>query len=157
MTVQIGIFVLYIMLVLRKTYAQAQTVIKNFSEKHSGVSQKRKLGFHFERISNANLDLLSNLTTNKEVYHHYCLPKCSDSKLKRFSEPSKKGKSKMLKMQEGRKLDLFCFWYSKKDFDPNLVPAVIYRATKLTTKSHHVKNLTAKWIEMATKLNHEAF
>ena len=55
------------------------------------------------------------------------------------------------------KLDLFCCWCSKKDVDPNLVPAVIYRATKLTTKSHHMKNLTAKWIEMATKLNHEAF
>ena len=30
-----------------------------------------------------------------------------------------------------------------------------YQATKLTTKSNHLKDLTAKWIEIATKLNHE--
>ena len=29
------------------------------------------------------------------------------------------------------------------------------QATKITTKLNHVKDLTAKWIEMATKLNHE--
>ena len=28
-------------------------------------------------------------------------------------------------------------------------------ATKLTTKLNHLKNLTAKWIEIATKLNHQ--
>ena len=29
-------------------------------------------------------------------------------------------------------------------------------ATKLTTKSNHVKDLAAKWIKLATKLNEEA-
>ena len=53
------------------------------------------------------------------------------------------------------RFDLFCCWCSKKDVDANLVPAGTYQATKLTTKLNHVKDLTAKWIEMATKLNHE--
>ena len=35
----------------------------------------------------------------------------------------------------------------------NLVPAGKYLATKLTTKSNHVKHLPAKWIQMATKLS----
>ena len=43
-----------------------KTSAKNILEFHN----KRKLGFHFERISNRNLDLLSILTTNKAVYHH---------------------------------------------------------------------------------------
>ena len=48
-----------------------------------------------------------------------------------------------------------CCWSSKEDVDVNLEPAGTYQATKLTTKSNHVKDLTAKCIEMATKLNHE--
>ena len=53
------------------------------------------------------------------------------------------------------RFDLFCCWCSKKGVDANLVPAGIYQATKLTTKLNHMKDLTAKWIEMVTKLNHE--
>ena len=52
--------------------------------------KKGKLGFHFEGICNANLELLSVLTTNELVYHNNCFLKYSDSKLKRFNEPSKK-------------------------------------------------------------------
>ena len=43
-----------------------------------------------------------------------------------------------------------------KDINANLDPAGTYQVTKLTTKLGHVRDLTAKWIEMATKLNHEA-
>ena len=66
-----------------------KTLAKNIPEFH----KKRKLGFYVERISNANSDLLSVLTTNKAVYHHNCFLKYSDSKLKRFNDPSKKRKS----------------------------------------------------------------
>ena len=31
-----------------------------------------------------------------------------------------------------------------------------YQATKLTTKSDHVQNLTSNWTEMTTKLDHKA-
>ena len=40
-----------------------KTLAKNIPEFH----KKGKLGFHFERICNANSDLLSVLTTNKAV------------------------------------------------------------------------------------------
>ena len=53
------------------------------------------------------------------------------------------------------RFNLFCCWCSKKDFDTNLDPAGTYQATKLTTKSNHVKDLTAKRREMVTKLNHK--
>ena len=62
--------------------------------------KKRKLGFHLERIYNANSDLLSVLTINKAVYHHNCFSKCSDSTLKRFNEPSKSGNLQKIKMEE---------------------------------------------------------
>ena len=45
-----------------------KTLAKNNPEFH----KKGKLGF------NANLDLLSVLTTNKVVYHHNCFAKFSD-------------------------------------------------------------------------------
>ena len=97
-----------------------KTLAKNIPE----FQKKGKLGFHFKRISSANSDLLSIVTTNKAVYHHNY-----------FSN---------------------CCWCSKKDIDANLVPAWTYRAIKLTTKSDHVKDLTAAWTEIATKLNHKA-
>ena len=86
-------------------------------------------------------------------------------KLKRFNEPSKKRKptedknarkSTCLSVESGERFDLFCLWCSEKDVDANLVPAGTYRAAKLTTKPDHVKDLNAKWIAIATKLNHEA-
>ena len=138
-----------------------KTSAKNILEFH----KKEKLGFHFEIISNRNSDLLSILTTNKVVYHHNCFSKYTDSKLKHFKEPSKKQKStedengrklKRLSAESREKFDLFCCWCSKKNVDDNLVPAWTYRARKLTTKLDHLKELTAKWIEMATKLNREA-
>ena len=137
-----------------------KTLAKNIPEFH----KKGKLGFHFERICNANSDLLSVLTTNKAVYHHNCFSKYSDSKLKRLNEPSKKRKctedakerkSTRLSAESRERLNLFCCWCSKKDVDANFVPPGTYQATKLTTKSNHVKDLTAKWIEMAIKLNHK--
>ena len=57
-----------------------KTFAKNIPEFH----KKGKLGFHLERISNANSDLLLILTKNKAV----CFSKYSDSKLKRFYEAS---------------------------------------------------------------------
>ena len=60
-----------------------------------------------------------------------------------------------LSAESRERFNLFCCCCRKKDVDANLVPAGSYQATKLTTKSNHVKDLTAKWIEMATKLNHE--
>ena len=83
--------------------------------------------------------------------------------MKRLNEPSKKRKctedekgrkSTSLSAESRERFNLSCCWCSKKDVDANLVPAGTYQATKLTTKSNHVKDLTAKWIEMATKLNH---
>ena len=79
-----------------------------------------------------------------------------------MNKPSKK--RKCTKDDQGRKLirlsaesrersHLFCCWCSKKYVDANLVPAGTSQATKLMTKSNHVKNLTANWIEMATKGN----
>ena len=129
-----------------------KTLVKNLPEFH----KKGKLGFRFERICNANLDLLSVLITNKAVYHHNCFSKYRDSKLKLFTEPSKKRKcTEDEKRRKSTRLSADCCWCSKKDVDANLVLAGTYQATKLTTKSNHVKDLTAKWIEMATKLNHE--
>ena len=90
--------------------------------------------------------------------------KYSDSKLKRFNEPSKKPKctedekermSACLSAALRERFNLFCCRCCKKDVDANLVPAGTYQARKLTTKSNHVKDLTAKWIDMTTKLNHE--
>ena len=136
-----------------------KTLAKNILEFH----RKGKLGFHFERICNPNSDL-SVSTTNKAVYHHNCFSKYSDLKLKCLNEPSKtwkctkgeKGrKSTPLSADSRERFDLFCCWCSKKGVDANLVPAGIYQATKLTTKLNHMKDLTAKWIEMVTKLNHE--
>ena len=126
-----------------------KTLAKNIPEFH----KKGKLGFHFERISNANSDLLSVLTTNKAVYRHNCFSKYSDSKLKRLNEPSKKRKSTedengkkstRLSAESRERFNLFCSLCSKKDVDANLIPAGAYQATKLTTKSNHVKDLTAK-------------
>ena len=126
--------------------------------------KKGKLGFHFEGICDANLELLSVLTTNELVYHNNCFLKYSDSKLKRFNEPSKKLKctedekermSACLSAASRERFNLFCCRCCKKDVDANLVPAGTYQARKLTTKSNHVKDLTAKWIDMTTKLNHE--
>ena len=73
---------------VRSSIAAYKTLAKNISEFH----KKGKLGFHLERISNANSDLLLILTTKKAVYHHNCFSKYSDLKLKRFKEPSKKRK-----------------------------------------------------------------
>ena len=60
-----------------------------------------------------------------------------------------------LSAESRERIKLSCCWCSKKDVDTNLVPAGSYRAAKLTTKSDHVKDLTAKWTEMNTKLNYE--
>ena len=60
-----------------------------------------------------------------------------------------------LSAESRERFDLFCCWFSKKYIDANIVPAGTYQVIKLTTKSNHVKDLTAKWIEMATKLNHK--
>ena len=137
-----------------------KTLAKHIPEFH----EKGKLGFYFERICNANSDLLSVLTTYKAVYHHNCFLKYSDLKLKCLNEPSKKRKftedekgrkSTRLSAESRERFDLFCCWCGKKDVDANLVPGGTYQATKLTTKSNHVKDLTAKWIEMTIKLNHE--
>ena len=90
--------------------------------------------------------------------------KYSNSKLKRFIESSKRQKctedekgrkSTHLSAESRERFDLFCCWFSKKDFDANLVPAGTYQATKLTMKLNHVKDLSAEWIEMGTKLNHK--
>ena len=64
--------------------------------------------------------------------------------------------STRLSAEPRKKIYSFCYWCSKKDVDANLVSGRTYRATKLTTKSNHVKNVTAKWIEMAAKLNNES-
>ena len=137
-----------------------KTLVKNLPEFH----KKGKLGFRFERICNANLDLLSVLITNKAVYHHNCFSKYRDSKLKLFTEPSKKRKctedekgrkSTRLLAESRERFNLFCCWCRKKDFDANFVPVETCQGTKLTTKSNHVKDLTAKWIETTTKLNHK--
>ena len=138
-----------------------KTLAKNSAEFH----KKGKLGSHFERIGNANSDLLSVLTTNKAVYHHNRFSKYHNSKLKCFNKPSKKQKctedekgrkSTRLSAESRERFNLFCCWCRKKDADANLVPAGTYQETKLTTKSNHMKDLTGKWIEMATKLNHES-
>ena len=138
-----------------------KTLAKYISEFH----KKEKLGFHFERISKANSDLFSILTTNNALSHRNCFSKDSDSKLKRFKEQSKKRKStedekrrksKRLSAESKERFNLFCCWCSKKDVHANLALAVTYQATKLTMKLNQVKDLTAKWIEMATKLNHES-
>ena len=103
------------------------------------------------------------MTTSKAVYHHICFSKYNYSKLKPFNEPSKKRKS----TENGRisalvlagsreRFDLFCIWFSKKDIDANLVPAETYQATNVTSILDLVKDLTSKWIEMTTKLNHRA-
>ena len=90
--------------------------------------------------------------------------KYSNSKLKRFNESSKRQKctedekgrkSTHLSAESRERFDLFRCWFSKKDFDANLVPAGTYQATKLTMKLNHVKDLSTEWIEMGTKLNHK--
>ena len=61
-----------------------------------------------------------------------------------------------MKMEESRD---FCQLNRGKDqiyFDVGVVKRTTYRATELTTISDRVKDLSAKRIEMATKLNHEA-
>ena len=97
-------------------------------------------------------------------YPQNCFSKYSNSKLNRFNEPSKKQKctddekerkSTRLSAESRERFNLFCCWCRKKDVDVNLVPAGTYQTTKLATKSNHVKDLTAKGIEMATKLNRE--
>ena len=162
---KLGIFVLYSRTVSSKDNFRwstdgYKTLAKNIPELHI----KGKLGFHFEIICNPNSHLLSVLITNKAVYRHNCFSKYSDSKLLRFTEPSKKRKctedekgrkSTRLSADSRERFDLFCCWCSKKNVNPNLVPAGTYQATKLTTKSNHLKDLTAKWIEIATKLNDE--
>ena len=138
-----------------------KTLAKNIPEFH----KKGNLRFYLEIISSANSNLLSISTTSKAVYHHNSFSKYSGSKLKRLNEPSKK--RKFLKNEYVRKMThlsaesretfhLFYCWCNKKDVDASLVPAGTYEAIKLTTKLDQVKDLTAKWIEMATKLNHEA-
>ena len=91
-----------------------KALLKNIPEFH----KKRKLGFHFEKISNANSELFSILI-NKVVYHHNCFSKYSDSKLNRFSKPSKKrkstedenrSKSTRLSAESRERFDLFCCW-----------------------------------------------
>ena len=66
-----------------------KTLAKNISAFHKKIT----VGFHFERISKANLDLLPILATNKTVYHHNCFLQYSNLKLKRLNELSKKRKS----------------------------------------------------------------
>ena len=61
-----------------------------------------------------------------------------------------------MSVESREKFDLFYCWCSKKDVDANLVSAGTYQAIKLTTKSNRVKDLTTKWIEMATQLNYKA-
>ena len=128
-----------------------KTSVKSILEFH----KKGKLGFHFERICNANSDLLSVLTTNNAVYHHNCFSKYTDSKLKLFNEPSKKQKSTedekgrnstRLSAESKERFNLLCCWCSKKDVHANLGPAGTNQATKLITESNHMKDLTAKWI-----------
>ena len=91
-----------------------KALLKNILEFH----KKRKLGFHFEKISNANSDLFSILI-NKVVYHHNYFSKYSDSKLNRFRKPSKKrkstedenrSKSTHLSAESRERFDLFCCW-----------------------------------------------
>ena len=103
------------------------------------------------------------MTTNKAVYHHICFSKYIYSKLKRFNEPSKNRKSTengkmstLLLARSRERFDLFCIWCSKKDINANLVPSGTYQATNVTNKLDLVKDLTPKWIEMNTKLNHKA-
>ena len=62
---------------VRSSTGGYKTLAKNIPEFH----KTGKLGFHFKRICNANLDFLSVLITNKAVYHHNCFSKYSDSKL----------------------------------------------------------------------------
>ena len=128
-----------------------KTLAKNIPEFHKTGT----LCFQFERICNANSDLLSILTTNNEVYHHNCFSKYSDSKLKLFNEPSKKQKSTedekgrnstRLSAESKERFNLLCCWCSKKDVHANLGPAGTNQATKLITESNLMKDLTAKWI-----------
>ena len=123
-----------------------KTLAKNIPEFHKTGT----LCFQFERICNANSDLLSILTTNKAVYHHNCFSKYRKRKC---TEDEKGRKSTRLSAESREIFHLFCCWCSKKDVDANLVPAGAYQATQLTTKSNHVKDTTAKWTEMTTKLN----
>ena len=104
------------------------------------------------------------MTTFEAVYNHNCSSKYSDSKLKCFNESLKKQKSAeaeigkkstRLSAESRERFNLFCCWCSKKDIDASLVPAGTYPATELTTKLNHMEDLTAKWIEMVTKSNHE--
>ena len=85
--------------------------------------KKGKLGLHFHKISNTNLDLFSILTTDKAVYHHKCFLKYGDLKLKRFNKPSKEQKSTKdenrrkstgLSDESRERFNLFCGWCSKK-------------------------------------------
>ena len=71
------------------------------------------------------------------------------------TENEKGRKSTRLSAESRERFNLFCCWCRKKDVDANRVPAGTYQGTKLTTKSNHAKDLTAKWIIMATKLDHE--
>ena len=149
---------------VRSSTNSYKTLAKKIREFH----KKGKLGFRFESISNANSDLSSVLTTIEAVCHYNCFLKYSDSKLNLFNEPSKKQKYtedenvdytfEQSTDESKERFNLFYYWCGKKDVDANLVPARTgkYKATILTTKSNHMKDLTAQWIEMATKLNHEA-
>ena len=60
--------------------------LQNFGKIIPQFHKKGKLSFHCEDISNANLDLLSILTTNQAVYNHSCFLKFRDSKLDRLNE-----------------------------------------------------------------------
>ena len=71
------------------------------------------------------------------------------------TEDEKGRKSTRLSAESRERFNLFRCWCRKKDVDANRVPARTYQGTKLITKSNHVKDLTAKWIGMATKLDHE--
>ena len=81
--------------------------------------------------------------------------KINQSSIYRGRELKYRTKSDIELSAESReRFDLFCCWFSK-NIDANIVPAGTYHVTKLTTKLNHVKDLTTKWIEMATKLNHK--
>ena len=111
--------------------------LQDFSEKHSGVSQKKgKLGFHFERICNANSDLLSVLKTNKAVYHHNCFSKYSDSKLKASSSHLKSRNVQKMKREESRHI---CQLNREKDFIYSIVDVVKRTLMLISSLQGHIR------------------
>ena len=134
--IQIGMFFLYVKLVVKTTFPQAQVVTglqrktsRSFTKKESLVSILRE----FVTLIRTYYRFL---TTNKVVYHDICFLKYSDLKLKRFNEPSKK--RKCTEDESGRKSTL-CQLSREKDLTYSVVGLVKSTLMLISSQQGHIR------------------